>query len=91
MYGRQTTLMKLNADRNDHSKHPYRRMQADRAMRKILAQMADKHLMRLRERLIKATQAGDQREVWKLESHIAHHEEDFEAIETEEYTGDLDV
>lgn len=91
MNGRYSTLQWLDAARNDPSKHPHRRMEADRAMRKILRQMRDRHLMRLRERLIKATRAGDQHEVWKIENHIRYHERNYEAIETEEYTGDLDV
>lgn len=86
MYGRLTTLNRLREARSDYSKHPYRRMQADKAIRKIVAQLQDRQLMRLRERLIRATLYGDQHEQWKLENQIRAHEKSREAIETKEYT-----
>lgn len=86
MYGRQTTLKRLKERRDDYSRHPFHRMQADRAIKKIIAQLRDRKLMRLRERLIKATIAGDQHMVWKLENQILVHEKNLEWLEKREYT-----
>lgn len=88
LYGRLTTLNRLQAARDDVSKHRFSRTQADKAIRKIVAQLRDRQLMRLRERLIKATQAGDHHEQWKIENIIKAHEKNFEAIEAKEYKED---
>lgn len=40
--------------------------------------------MSLRERLIKATKAGDLREVWKIENLMRDHERNYEGIEKHE-------
>lgn len=86
MYGRMTTLKRLKAARDDYSRHPIRRMQADRALRKIMAQLRDRRLMRLRERLIKATKYGDQRAAWKIENEILAYEGKVDQIDTHYYT-----
>jgi hypothetical protein len=58
-YGWEGTLHKLNADRNDITLPANRRRAAARNHAKILRQLQDKHLMSLRQRFIKASQAGD--------------------------------
>lgn len=67
MYGRTGELEKLNRDRNDVRLTRFVRLQADRAHAKIVAQLGDKGLMRLRERLMNAVRAGDQDEARKIE------------------------
>lgn len=74
LFGRLTTLNRLKKVRDDFSKHPFHRQQADKAMSKIKLQLKDKRLNAMRERLIKATRAGDLHEVWKIENLIKHHE-----------------
>lgn len=86
MYGRMTTLKRLRENRDDPAKHPFRRMQADRAIKKIMAQMRDRNLMHLRERLIRATLYGDLYWQWKLENQIRAHEKNFEAIDGRYYS-----
>lgn len=86
MYGRMTTLRRLKEDRDNPAKHPFRRMQADRAIKKIMAQMRDRKLMHLRERLIRATLYGDLYWQWKIENLIRAHEKDMEAIDNHFYT-----
>lgn len=84
LFGRLTTLQKLDKVRNDPHKHKYRRMQADRAIKRIVAQLHDRALMRLRERLIRATVAGDLTAVWKIENQIRAYEGQYEGIEEHE-------
>lgn len=84
MYGRLTTLNLLKQVRDDYTKHPFTRMQAARSIAKIKEQMRDKNLLQMRERLIKATQAGDQHEVWKIENQIKAYEGKHEGIEVHE-------
>lgn len=86
MYGRQTTLEYLRARRDDYSRHPFRRKQADRAIKQIISQLRDKKLLRLRERLIRATRAGDDHWIWKIENQIRAHEKNFAAIEKNHYS-----
>lgn len=74
LYGRLTTLNRLKEVRDDPTMHPYRRLQADRSISKIQAQLKDKTLMRLRERLIRATKASDYEASWKIESEIRAYE-----------------
>lgn len=86
LYGRLTTLNKLKERRDDAQRHPYRRMQADRAIKKIVAQLRDRKLMKLRERLIRATLYGDLHLVWQLENQIRIHEGDLQNMDHYEYT-----
>lgn len=74
LHGRLTTLNKLKKDRDDYTLHPFNRLQADKAMHKIIDQLNDKELMSMRERLIQATRAGDLKEVWKIENQMRDHE-----------------
>lgn len=86
MWGRQSTLKYLKERRDDQSKHPFTRQQADKAIKKIMAQLKDRQLLRLRERLIKATLYRDEYWQWKIENLIRAHERQFEAIERQFYT-----
>ena len=67
MYGRAGDLEKLNRDRNNPRLSRFVRQQADKAHATIVAQLRDKKLMRMRERLINATRAGDNDEARKIE------------------------
>ena len=82
MYGRENQLYQLNKERN-HVKLPmWQRKQADRAFNKIAAQLKDTKLMSLRSRLIKATQAGDVKEMNHIQGQMKHHQgEDTETYE----------
>lgn len=70
MYGRAGTLLKLNKDRNNPNLSKFERLQADKAHQKIVNQMKDKKLMRMRLRLINATRAGDITESSKIEQQM---------------------
>jgi hypothetical protein len=70
MYGRAGELARLNNDRNDPKLSKFVRQQADKAHQKIVNQLKDRKLMGLRERLIRATQAGDQYEARKIETEM---------------------
>jgi hypothetical protein len=74
LYGRLTTLNRLKAVRDDPKKHKFHRLQADQAIARIKEQMKDRTLLGMRERLIKATRAGDLHEVYKIECSIRAHE-----------------
>lgn len=85
-YGRITTLNRLKAARDDGQRHPFRRMQADKAIRKIVEQLRDRKLMRLRERLIKATLYGDTHAQWLIEREMLAYEGRFDEIDAVEYS-----
>jgi hypothetical protein len=85
-YGRLTTLNRLKEARDDGQRHPFRRMQADKAIRNIVAQLNDRKLMRLRARLIKATLYGDTHAQWCIENEMRAYEGRRDEIETAEYT-----
>lgn len=70
MYGRDGELKRLNNDRNDPTLSRFTRKQADKAHSKIVAQLKDHKLMGMRERLIKATKAGDPYEAKKIETEM---------------------
>lgn len=70
MYGRTGDLVKLNKDRNDYKLSKFSRSQASKAHAKIVMQLKDKQLMKLRLRLIKATIAGDMKEATKIEQQM---------------------
>lgn len=74
LFGRETTLYKLNRDRNNPKLSKIVRKRADEAMTKILKQLKDKKLMQMRTRLIAATRDGNQYEVWKIEQQMKEHE-----------------
>lgn len=79
MYGRAGDLAKLNRDRNNPLLPKIVRHRADKAHATIVAQLKDKRLMHMRERLINATRAGDQYEARKIEIAMrAHRNEDQE-------------
>jgi hypothetical protein len=86
LYGRLTTLNYLKERRDDPSRLSFRRMQADRAIHKIVAQLRDRKLMKLRERLIRANKYGDTHAIFLIENQLRAYERDFEAIESAEYT-----
>jgi hypothetical protein len=85
-YGRLSTLNYLKERRDDGQRHPFRRMQADKAIRKIVAQLNDRKLMRLRERLLRAQRYGDLHAVWQIENEIRAYEGRLDEIELTEYT-----
>lgn len=58
-YGWEGTLRKHNHDRNNPDLPFSVRRDADKAYKKIVAQLNDKKLMAMRERLIRAAKAGD--------------------------------
>lgn len=70
MYGRTGDLAKLNKDRNNPALPKFVRLQADKAHAKIVDQLKDKRLMRMRERLINATRAGDLNEATKIQRQM---------------------
>lgn len=74
MYGRTGDLTRLNRDRNNPALSGFVRLQADKAHAKIVRQLKDKTLMRMRERLIYATRAGDMTEARKIEIAMHAHE-----------------
>jgi hypothetical protein len=73
-YGWEGTLERLNVTRNDWSEPAHIRRAADRNYRKIVSKLADRKLMALRERLIKATQAKDERSVILITQQIRYYE-----------------
>lgn len=82
MYGREKQLYQLNKDRNDPTKPMVARKWADAAHRKIVNQLKDRKLMAMRERLIKATRAGDKLEMNKIQAAMkAHEKQDRETYE----------
>jgi len=76
MFGRAGDLAKLYKDKHNPDLPHVVRDRADRAMQKIRAQLADHHLMGMRERLIRATKAGDMDAARKIE------------LQMREYTGE---
>lgn len=58
-YGYGSTLYKLKGDMDNHELTPITRNDAARNYYKIIRNIHDKPLMALRERLIRANQAGD--------------------------------
>lgn len=82
MYGRAGDLAKLNKDRNNPDLPRITRLRADRAHAVIVEQLKDKKLMRMRERLINATRAGDPYEARKIQIAMrAYKKEDQETGE----------
>lgn len=73
MYGRTGDLIKLNNDRNNPSLPRLVRSRAAHAHAKIVEQLKDKKLMRLRLRLINATRAGDTAEASKIQQLMREH------------------
>lgn len=69
-YGRGRELKRLYEQIHDASLPPRRRLAADRTRAKIMDQLRDRRLMGLRERLIKATQAGDQLEQHRITAQM---------------------
>lgn len=73
-HGREGELLYLNRKRNDYALPGYMRLQADRAHQTIVAQLHDKKLMSLRDRLIKAAKAHDEYEQHKIQLLMRDHE-----------------
>lgn len=71
--GYEGSLKKLHADLNNHSLPYIQRLGADKARKKIMNQLADKKLMSLRERLIKASRAEDEQAIIKITKLIRDH------------------
>ena len=63
-------LDQLKAWMNDYSYSLARRKMFKRTHDKILAQVRDPRLAKLRERLTLATRAGDKLEMWKIMNQI---------------------
>lgn len=74
MYGREAQLRQLKKVINDPNKPKFVRHRADQAYKKIVEQLRDPKLMALRERLIKATRAGDGRATDKITKLIREYE-----------------
>lgn len=73
MYGRGGDLKKLNTDRNNGELPKFVRLQADKAYHKVIEQIKDKKLMRLRLQLINATRNGDIKIASKIEQQMRSH------------------
>lgn len=86
-HGREKDLLRLNKQRNDPYLSHYVRRMADQAHVVIVSQLRDRTYLSLRERLIKATQAGDQVAIAKIELLIRDHqgEDKFAASGAKEY------
>lgn len=69
-WGWEGSLERFNKERNDVTLPAKRRYLADKARKKIMAKMEDKKLMAMRERLIKASKAGDERAVIQITKEI---------------------
>jgi len=76
MYGRGNELLRLNRDRNDYSLPRFVRNQADKAYKKIAAQLKDRKLMKLRWQLIKANKAHDIQYAGKIEVQMRIYQAD---------------
>ena len=65
-HDRYHDLVELNKVRNNEHYPHWKRERANKAIQKITAQLNDKTIVSLRERLVKAVRAEDQREQWKI-------------------------
>lgn len=65
-YGREADLKRLHRIKHDVLAPKKRRQAADKAAQAINQQLKDKPLMRMRERLIRATIAGDTIEIIRI-------------------------
>jgi hypothetical protein len=65
-YGYGSTLYKLKGDMDNPRLTPLTRREASKAIAKITRQLKDKQLMGLRERLIKASRAGDEQAIHRI-------------------------
>lgn len=72
-YGREYELARFHKTKNNPLKDRYRRMMADQAITVIDRQLRDKAYLRLRERLVRASIAGDQKAIAKVELLIRDH------------------
>lgn len=70
VYGYGSTLYKLRGDMDNYELTPITRRDAARNYYKILQTVQNKPLMRLRQRLIKATQAGNNLEANKISKQM---------------------
>lgn len=73
MYGRDGDLKMLNDDRNNSALSKFVRLQADKAYHKVVSQIKDKKLMRLRLQLINAVKKGDLPSASKIEQQMRSH------------------
>lgn len=69
-----STLYKLKGDMDNHTLTPLTRKRAAEAYYKILRNIQDRPLMALRERLSKASQAGDELAIDRITKAIRYHE-----------------
>lgn len=72
-YGREKDLIRLNKGRHNKKLNDVTRNGHDKAYAKVLRQLADPTYCGLRERLLKATVAGDQLAIAKIELQIRDH------------------
>lgn len=78
-HGWEGILLRNAQAKNDYTQPRHIRNAADRAIKKIERQLADKRLMGMRERLMKATSAHDESEIIKItKSMRAYNKEDQE-------------
>lgn len=79
MHGWEGTLAKYKKIRDDPRQPREQRYAADRAIQKIVAQLRDKKFVGLREQLVGAHKAGDERAIINITKQIrAHNGEDTE-------------
>lgn len=74
MYGRKGTLKYLDKAISNSKLYEPTRQQAERAKENIIKQLKDKKLMEMRARLIRATRAGDQVAVDRIERQMRAYE-----------------
>ncbi len=72
-YGREADLRRMNRNRNSRKVGPLTRLGHDRAHTKIMMQLNDPVYCLLREQLIRAVIAGDQKVIAKIELRIRDH------------------
>lgn len=68
--GRYHDLKQLGRLINDSSKSKVARRGADKARKNIIAQLKDRKLQLMRERLIRASQANDEYQEWKIANQM---------------------
>lgn len=74
--GRLADLRDLDKQLNDYSLSVADHRRAWRTKQRILKQLRDPQLASMRERLMKAAKANDQREMWKITNQIKEHNKD---------------
>lgn len=68
--GRYNDLLRLERLMNNPDKPRYVRRGADKARKNIINQLKDRKLQAMRDRLIKASQAHDEYQEWKIANQM---------------------